>query len=384
ILERMKRHGEFSVRQTRPENGKWIFLIDEVRPPLNILVLTNLFHQDSWVRRAYPYFKFLHDPITATINVEPVSGTVGEVRTATFTVKIFDPAIELSTDLLPQFGEGLFHPLQSGRQPPGYLFERLGDPVKRELRDKQSRLYVFSRRFKHHALGEWHISAQPVSFTKNGVPQEIKSSGVTFVVNSQIGALNITDMPQPQSLIHLAEAPAVTPQVELPQAPVYWFDKYRWVADPDGVAKSLRSAAVPLGSFSAAMLYVLFLLWAARGKKQMVERHEKLWRLERRMDGAKAEGSYQKYEEALLAILRVAFPHLPSRPTREGVKADESIRGLWGAEKLGVLGRIFEELDRRYMKDFTPDPKTLLVLDRDIRSLFETVRRDLISGKEVG
>ena len=380
ILERVKRHGDFSVRQTRSENGKWTFLVDEVKPPLNILVLTNLFHQDSWVKRAYPHFKFLHEPVTAAISVEPVSGTVAEVRTVTFTVKIFDPAIELSADLLPQFGEGLFAPLQNGKQPPGYLFERLGESGKREFRDRRGRIYVFSWKFKHHALGEWNIQAQPVSFTKNGVTQEVKSSGFTFVVNSQIGALNITDMPQPRPLIHSAEALTAIPQAELPQIPAYWFDK---LPKPEFWVQYSHHGSVFFGVISLVMFFVVVLSVHIGKRMEKVTRRQRILKIDQTLEQARRERSYEKYNEALSSILTFLFPHLSSHPTWEEVKDDEGIRQTLEANKLEDLEHIFEELNRRHMRNFAVEPEALSDLGKFVGVFFETVRKRLLHGKEV-
>lgn len=380
IQERMKKYGDFSLRQTISENGAWIFLLDDVKPPLNILALINLTHNDSWMRRAYPRFRFLHDPIVASIVVEPVSGTVGEVRTVTFAIKVFDPAIKLLEDQLPQFGVGLFMPIQGNitspssiKYPPGYLFEVLGDSIKYPVKiEKRSRTYTTLWKFKNHALGEWIIPPQPVSYSKNGVENEIKSSGFTMIVNSQIGSLQIADMPVPRALIHPVEKLASTPDLVLSPVPSYWFDA--WVSDGKNAARyfeifSLILVVVAIGSMSIPMgRYFL------RNRKIATDRRGKIERIKKLLREANETCSYEKYSEALSFILTVAFSHLSSRPTWEEIKDDMLISEKLGVEIMKILEGTFYELGRRHSRNFTATTESLLELDKNIREVKEAAQ----------
>ena len=388
LQERMQKYGNFAPRQILNENGTWVFLVDEVRPPLNLLVLMNLFSKDSWVKRAYPRFKFLHDPIIASIVVEPVSGTVAEVRTVTFTIKIFDPMITLSTERLPEFGRGLFMPIQgspssppSVRYPPGYLFELMGDPVRPSVRqDRRSRTYMTSWKFKYHALGEWTIHPQTVSYAKNGVDQEIKSSGFTIVVNSQIGSLKITDMPVPRSLIHPYEKPAADPEVKLPPVPSYWFDA--WLTKPELVARYAWFAGIFLGILVLGSIGFIL----GRGEKIKWEktalRRGEIGRIRRLLEEASATSSYAKYEDALSAMLVMFFPHLTYRPTWEEIKDDQLVLGILGDETIQLLESVFTELGYRHRRAFSPTADGIAELDGNIRVIFATVKRTRVFRKE--
>ncbi|MDO8591145.1 MAG: hypothetical protein Q7R65_04190 [bacterium] len=378
LQERMKKYGDFSMRQTISENGAWIFLLDDIKPPLNILALINLMHNDSWVRRASPRFKFLHDPIIASIVVEPVSGTVGEVRTITFTIKVFDPAIKLLEDQLPQFGVGLFMPIQGNitpssiKYPPGYLFEVMGDPIKHPVRmEKRSRTFAISWKFKHHALGEWTISSQPVSYSKNGVESEIKSSGFTMVVNSQIGSIQIMDMPIPRTLIYPVEKPTPTPDLTLPPIPSYWFDP--WLPQIKFGERYAKYIIIFLVVFTGSSLSAPFIQRYSVRRKRILVYKRIVARIDGLLQDATEEHSYEKYNEALSLMLTALFPHLSSHPTWEEIKDDALISKKLGVEIMKVLEETFYELDRRHSRNFTDTVESLARLDKNIRKIKEVV-----------
>lgn len=389
LYERMKKYGDFSSRKTAYENGAWVFLVDEVKPPLNLLVFTNLIKNDSWVRRAYPHFRFLHDPITAFITVEPVSGTVGEVRTVTFTIEIFDPVILLSENELPEFGNGLFMPIQGTltapsaiKYPPGYLFELVGEPVKAPVRqDNRSRIYKISRKFKFYALGEWTINPQPVSYTKNGFTKEIKSLGFTLIVNSQIGNLKITDMPFPRSLIYSVKSQEIIAEVALPGIPSYWFDAWT----PKDAYKTIqysRLVSVSLGILGITILLAFAISKLNKAYKRMVSRRLLIGEIEKVIDSARDRKSYADYSEAFSRILVGLVPYFSSHPNWEEVKDDERVLRFFETEEREILRRIFIELLRRHKKDFVPEAGDLMRLDGDIRAIFEIARQHFTALEE--
>lgn len=379
LQERMKKYGDFSLRQTISENGAWIFLTDNVKPPLNVLALINLVNNDSWVRRAYPRFRFLHDPIIASIIVEPVSGTVGEARTVTFTIKVFDPAIKLLEDQLSQFGVGLFMPIQGNitspssiKYPPGYLFEVIGDAIKHPVRmEKRSRVYAVSWKFKHYALGEWTIPPQPVSYSRNGVESEIKSSGFTLVVNSQIGSLQITDMPVPRPLIYPALKPAPAPDLALSPIPQYWFDAWASDIKAERASRYLKILSLLLGVVAFGSMSMPIGRHLLRNQKIAADRSRKIEQIEKLLGEAEETRSYEKYNEALSYILTTAFPHLSSRPTWEEIKNDAFIHEKLEEDIMKILEPTFYELSRRHSKNFTATTESLAGLDKNIRKIKE-------------
>lgn len=376
LQERMRKYGDFMSRQTLNENGVWVFLIDEVKPPLNLLLLTNLISNDSWVERAFPRFKFLHNPIVSSIIVEPVSGTVGEVRKVIFTVKVFDPSIVLSTERLPEFGNGLFRPIQGSPsspgtiRDPGYLFEQMGDPVRYPVKqERRSRTYAAAWKFRHYALGEWTIPPQPVPYSKNGVDQEIKSSGFTLVVNSQIGSLKITDIPIPRPLIHPVQNPAPAPDLTLPPVPAYWFDA--WLPKPELAARYTGFAGKFFGALVLIGIIVFLVREFARDRKKAAYRRQAVKQVNRLFQEASATSSYAKYEDALSAALVLLFPHLTSRPAWEEIKDDKRVLGALGSDVAELLEKVFTELGRRHMRGFSPAPEDIAELNKNIRAVLD-------------
>lgn len=372
LYERMKKYGDFSPKQIISENGTFVFLIDEISPPLNLLVFANLIQNDSWVRHAYPRFRFLHDPIIANLTVEPVSGTVGEVRTITFTIKIFDPAITLSENELPEFGKGLFMPMQKQSYPPGYLFELLGDAAKLPIKlEKRSRTYTISWKFRHYALGEWTVPPQPISYVKNGVPQEIVSSNFTFIVNSQIGNLNITDMPFPHSLIYSSQTPEVISETALPPIPSYWFD--RWISSDNYLIRYAGLASALLGALGVGVMGILLIKIIGRTYSKKTSYRRLTKQIEDILSSAQNTRSYADYAEALSLILTALFPHLSSRPTWEEIKDDTLVREKLGVEMMKTMEETFYELERRYSRNPTATTESLAMLDKNIRRIREVV-----------
>lgn len=385
LIERMRIYGDFSVRQVVPRNGAWVFMIAEIKPPLNILVLTNLIQKDAWTRRAYPRFKFLQDAITASVSVDPVSGTVGEKRIVTLMIKVFDPEIKLLEDQLPQFYSGLFRPIRgyvsSPIYPPAYLEELIGGPVKHPVRVQgRSRIYAFSWEYRIGALGEWTIPPQPISYSKNGITQEITSSEFRLVVNSQIGNLKINDMPVPLPLLHPEKKLAPAPDVALPPVPSYWFDG--WMPRPELVARYSRVVGVFSVTVGIAILYVMVLFWGARGKRKVVAREDKIRKVRMLLEEARAARSYEKYGEALSAALAILFPRLSLHPTWDEVKENAFIREKLGDDLMKALEASFYELGRRYSRGFRPTRESLDELEGNIRKILEAAETIFLSGKE--
>ena len=378
LFERMKKYGDFSSRKTEYKNRAWVFLTDEVRPPLNLLVFTNLIKNDSWVRRAYPYFRFLNDPITAFVTVEPVSGTVGEVRTAILTIKIFDTDITLLENELPKFGDGLFSPMRgilsspsTMKHPPGYLFERIGGlviaPVKQE---KRSRTYVFSQRFKFGALGEWIIHPQTVGYTKKDDTREIKSSGFTLIVNSQVGNLKIDDMPYPRLLSYSTKVPKVVAKPMLPDIPPYWFDSWMFKKDYEFI-KYGRLSSLLLGMVVITILAMLIINSIKIIVRKTTLRGLLIKEVREIIDKASVDRSYTGYSDALSLILKGIAPSFSSHPIWEEVKGNERVLRTFNEKEFELLEEIFIELGRRHMRDFMPSNDDLMKLDKNIRIIFE-------------
>ena len=380
LLDRIRKYGNFTLRQAISEGNTWVFLLDEIKPPLNLLVLTNLIANDPWIKSAYPRFKFLHDPIVASVYVEPVSGTIGETRTATLKIKIFDPAITIAQNSQPEFGQGLFKPFQGSssspstmREIPGYLFERVGSPAREPARmRKRSRIYTTSWQFKSYAIGEWTINPLTVSYVKKGVGVgEIKSSEFTFVVNSQIGNLKITDMPSPRPLIFATEKGAISVEVILPPVPTYWFDNL--FSRADIVARYAKVAGMLMFLVSSVGLVIvaMCLFRERRGKMRIYSK--KFERIAELLQEARRDSSYSKYQDVLSLMLVTLFPNLPSSSSWEDININD-VCGVFGAENMARLEKAFGTLGKRFPRDFVPDSEETAKLHADLESILAFVK----------
>lgn len=385
LYERMKKYGDFLSRKTEYENGAWVFLIDEVKPPLNLLVFTNLIKNDSWVRRAYPRFKFLHDSITASITVGPVSGTVSETRIVTLTIKIFDPEIVLLENDLPEFGSGLFMPIQGDlsipstiKYPPSYLFGLVGEPTKSLVKNKnRSQVYEVYQKFNFYALGEWTIHHQPVSYTKNGITKEIMSSGFTLIVNSQIGNLKITDMPFPRPLIHISKPSKINTELIPLDIPSYWFDA--WMPkNAYMVIQYARIISLLLIMLFVVMLAVLIMSKIRETNRKTVLRRSIINEIREILDRAKTHKSYTDYNEALSRILKGMAPSLPLHPTWKDIEENDDILKVLNPEWRELVRQTLVELDRRHMRNFEPLSGELIRIDEDIREIFCMALRNFV------
>lgn len=373
LEKRIHRFGEFVVRQSIPEDNERVLLFGSVKPPLNPLILINLIHQDSWVKRAHPRFKYLHDPVVATLVVEPVSGTVSEPRKITLTITVFDSRIKIAEEFIPTFGEGRFAPTVNNKQPPAFPFQVVGSRKSHTYSDKRSRSLVYVWEFKNYAIGEWEVPAQPLAYEKDGQQYKTNTTSASFVVNSQIGSLKISDMPPPRVLPFPSAKPSAE-GAESPPPPVYWFD--RWVKNPAGLV--FYGHRLTLFFAAASVLLVAAVFWQPlmRLRTNRVKQRTFKEKIEALCREAKEENSYKKLHDALCAVLSSAFPELSSHPTLKEVEEAQGVCSvLVHNDMWDRLTWVFNGLNKRHKEGFVADEKETKSLVSDVRLLADKLGR---------
>ncbi|KKU05417.1 MAG: hypothetical protein UX07_C0017G0007 [Parcubacteria group bacterium GW2011_GWA2_45_30] len=369
VRNRIARFGKFEIIKSVADGEGWVLLTGDIAPPLNLFILSNLVHKDTWIRRAYPYFRHLHDSIVSEFRVEPISGTVGEPRKFVWVIHIFDPKIILNEQRLPNFGEGQFMPMVSGTPPANYLFkagkrQRLQDVV-----GKRSRVVTFVWPFWHYALGEWMVAPQPVAYEKDGTSGTIVSNQAKFVVTSLIGSLGIDDMPPP-SILQILEKNISEPKIEFPALPVYWFD--RWVKDP----AHLSSYGYKI-SFLFLLPVGVVLIWRLyrHAERARVEAGARI-RLRKDIlglcDTAEKTLSYDIIYDAASKILYSTFLQLSHRPTIGEIAEHADVISVLG-ESWENVQSLLHELERRHEKSFKPDPQVVPKLLEAVRALISVL-----------
>lgn len=340
LEKRIRRFGNFELRQSKMEQQRWVFFLAEVKPPLHILLLTNLVNKDSWVKRAYPHFKYLHDPIVSTLEVEPVSGTVNEARIIRFSIKIFDPAINLKEDLLPNFGEGKFIPVSGDSSPQPLFFFLDGDGDRREFFGAKSRTVVFSWKFHNYAIGEWVISGQSIQYEKNGVLSNITSPQASMVVTSLVGNLAVNDMPSPKTLTVPNQKYNIKPttSASLPATLPYWFE--RWIE----AKTATRYSFLAIIYLSGAAIFLCLLTIAphvAKWVKKQRQENQFFRNIEKICNEAAIDaslGSYKKLEDAARRI-----------------EKKFSEKSILDNETRQSLSSIYQSLSVMHAPDFSPE-----------------------------
>ena len=358
LSQHLKSISEFSTNQTKQEQNAWLFMIDDIKPPLHIYSLINLIHEDTWVKSVRPQFTYLHAPVIAVLEVMPISGTVDETRVIRLSLHVFDDAIKIREDLLPQFGEGKF--ITDPLPPPLFFFPSVGE---RELPrvDRDARGYVMSVqwKFRMFAVGEWTIPSQTIAYERMGEQLTIPSPPGPFVVTSLVGRLAIKDMPSPQVLPTLEKPNLPAPQ-KTPQLPLYWFDD--WIAHPLSAARYSFFAALAL-----AVVTIIFpLTWGIAAFREKSRKNLEMKMLVAEWMNICREASdkvclesYRKLEDVLMSMLILAFPDmLPRNPVLKDIESFGA-RDSFDHDSWDAVCVLYEEFECTHAKDFMPDKQTL-------------------------
>ena len=366
IKLRMKRFGEFKLGTATLEKDEWVFPVTAVKPPLNVFILINLVHEDDWVKRASPMFRYLHDPIVSTITIMPPSGTIDEPRTLRWTIHIYDPRITFDEKLLPEFGKGTFLPTINGKSAASYLFSVMSEREKSEREDGRGKEIMYSWPFKEYWIGELTIVPQPFSYEIDGSPNKMFTTAATFVVTSLIGQLKIDDMPFPRVLpIPPAVQPAGINMASLPAVPVYWFDA--WISDAHSVVFYAH-----LIIFACVVILLLLgfrdvIAWAKYRRTQEVAKEQFRLCINQFCTQAWMECSYVPLYDAVSAILTKAFPDLPKHPLLKDIAMIEDVLTT---QMRVVLNNLFSEFDKMYAKDFATKIGDVEIVSEYVRNVY--------------
>ena len=377
IERRIKRFGQFKVGTATQQQDEWIFPVTAVKPPLNLFILINLVHEDDWVKRAYPQFRYLQDPIMSRMSISPPSGTIDEPRTLRWTVHIFDPAIAFDEKLLPEFGKGTFVPQAGGKAAPSYFFTAMSERERLDVPNSRGKEMVFSWTFRQYAVGEWTIPPQPFAYAINGVQNKLDTSSATFVVTSLIGQLKIDDMPSPRVLpIPAAKPSAKVNTASLPVLPVYWFD--RWSADVLSVV--FYATLIMFACLAGALLLVFaqVIVSVKHARKRVAAKERFLVRIDEFCEQAQAQYSYAPLYEAMCAIIVKAFPHLRKHPLLKDIEEDAEMQHVIRGRMWFVLNALFLEFDKMYAKDFaveTSDVQRVSPYIYEVHAFFEPMMK---------
>lgn len=358
IGKRLKRFGEFSIRQTAPEGRGWLFIIDEVKSPLHLYPLINLIKSDAWVKSVRPKFRYLHQAIVSTLEIVPISGTVDETRTVRLFIRVFDPEIKIRIDLLPNFGEGKFIP--NPVPPPLFFFPSVGArESSQEFADARGKVLSFQWRFRLFAPGEWTILPQTIAYERQGEQFTVSFPQVPFVVTSLIGNLAINDMPSPKLLPlpdNISNAPA---QETAPVFPSRWFDTFITQVLPIAKASHLLAIIAVVMGIGFPVFWGVNWLGKKMKRELEIETLIRTWRdvCYRACQDASRE-SYQKLETTLMRVLYLAFSDkLPHHPILKDV--EEQTRDAFDDNQWKALCMLYEELGNVHARNFIPDKDIL-------------------------
>lgn len=387
LVQRLQKYGDFKVRQVKGYQDGFRITLDSVKPPLNIYLLANLVHKDAWVAGASPMFRYLEEPVTASIRVEPVTGTLAEIRRVTLEIRILDVRYALREDLLNKFGEGKeFIPKSADSPPSRMLFYILGDDKNQnpscqcdrsDVRQGRARVIRFSWRFKHYEVGkeenkpnqgEWVIASPKIVLERGTEAMEVKAQPATFAVMSLIGSIVIPDMPPPLQILVSGNAEKVGVLPETLHEPQYWFD--RWLADPPAVMIRNRMSQVSFILLVAALFFFLRpqLKTASQRRRDRLEMYRFLGKLREDARAALDQPPATAYETLFVAmsLFLSRTLGLPSRPDWKDV---EDRQAEIPGNIFGNLNFFFTAETERYQPGFTPDAKKI----RDMYDALEAV-----------
>lgn len=358
LAARMKNYGEFTVRQSKQVEAAWLYLIDDLKPPLNIYLLANLANGDEWVAWARPHFRYIQAPVAAMMRVSPVSGTVDETRELVLSIRVFDTTrVTMRLDLFPDFGPGKFMP--SPAPQPLFFFPNVGErQPPQEYTDARGKVIVLRWRFRLLAAGEWTIPLQKVSYELEGKERGVDAPPAAFVVTSLIGNFQIADMPAPMALVIPAYLKREISAADIViQMPAHWMG--RWVVYVPLVSISLRWVAIL--SLAGAVILVGARAGRAAHSEIMCEFRMRAlfhdWR--NRCRRGVSRDAYLELENVLWEILSTAFPAiLAQHPTWKDV--EDEVGCILDPAILRTIESIFDDLGEVYTPEFSPNPAVIV------------------------
>lgn len=386
ILQELKKYGDFTIGAvTVSEDRIFHISFSEIKPPLTLLRLVNLAATDSWVRRAYPRFRYLHPPVTAELKVTPETGQLDEIRTVSLVIQNFAPErIQIDPKLISPLGSAEFipKPVSGGK---ARHFEVSPEPEVNRVRNGPGEIVTLTwklRLFEVQAtgtdsVGKWMISGPPINFTDNGELKTITTNVANFFVISHLAGV-VTSFP-PAALLTVPEIQVTS----FPAAP--FISSSRLDSIPFIARLPFRPVLLSYASFILAGLFGMVSL--VRGRTLLQRRNQQIFRgplekpwqevcmqlLHKAQQHPSLE-SYEKVYEALSLALKNLFPG-ELNPHPEFGEVMENCGSRLDEKERDLFKTIYGELEKVYRPHFTPQEETLTRLTSDVRSLIMSLKR---------
>lgn len=234
-----KKFGNNLLNSIIPAGSAWhlslkqFFFLENDAMQLHALSFANLLSKSEtfwWVKRVYPRFVFLHEPVIAKVSVSPVSGTVGEERTVTLVLRIFAEKasdVEIADMDIPEFYQGNFIPMSQGKPPQASFI----DPARGVEKKPRVQIGPNEWRIEHQYRfgmyapeGEWLITGVVIPYMYKGEQRQLKVEPVTFLVRPHLDRkYRLTDIPAAFPI-----SPPALPGFTFaePVATTAWFDPF--------------------------------------------------------------------------------------------------------------------------------------------------------------
>lgn len=395
--------GDAMIHEVTPEGGVWhvslkrLFFLGEKNLPLHALSLANFLERSTklfWVKRAYPKFAFLRDPVIASVAVTPVTGTVGEERMVTLSIRVFGKTADevvIDEGGIPEFMQGKFVPLSNDKPPMASFFDVRKTFTKEARRQIGPNEWYIEHRY---TLGlyapeqEWTISGIEFPYEYKGKKMSAKVSPVTFFVRAHLDdKYQLSDIPEAYLMPTLG-VPDVLPKA--PEAKAEWFDP---LARTIGGRGHLLLASLLVGIIGTLALFTLLALYvrermalaeASRPKRRVWSAGELDLVLGKSEIVEDSQIAYRQLHDALSTLLSQRFPEIPMRnATFQHVKElAGGVPELFSAStgQSPDLEELFEDLERRHAPGFLDSPRELLRSNQAsiglrIRQLAEVLRK---------
>lgn len=396
------------IHEITPEGSVWhisfkrLFFLNDKRLPLHVLSLANFLERSTklfWVKRAYPKFAFLRDPVVATLAVFPATGTVGEERVATLSIRMFGKTaadVVIDENSIPEFMQGKFVPLAGGNPPQAAFRDEARKPPVKGLRKQVGpnewsieHQYTFGL---YAPEPEWVISGLSILYEYKKAKKIAMVPPVTFFVRAHLDEkFALSDIPEAYLMPALGFS-GIAPAI--PAAKNEWFDPLAQVL---GGRERLSLSLLSIASVAAlvALSLGVVLIMRHRANIRSLRPLHHVWSTEELRDVLRGsetiedqEDAYRLLHNALSLVLHQRFPEIPERnATFQHVK--ELAGGLCAifpedTERSLDLEELFEDLEQRHAPGFLDNSADQLRVHRASISARIVALREILYRSEGG
>jgi hypothetical protein len=397
-----KYFGNVGIQEITPEGNVWhvtftsLFFLDGERLSLTVLSIANLIQTSDafvWVKRAYPKFAFLNQPVIPSLSVYPLSGTVGEQRTVVVGFRIFGKTssdVVIDESDIPEFLQGSFVPKANDKPPQTSFVEAIGAVQKEDLRQVGPNEWYFEHRYTFGLYApepDWVFPSFKIPYTYRGVRKEMELPVTTFFVRPHLDSKNqIADIPSAfqiplPNFLGLKALPPIDTTA--------WFDPL--AARIGGRKNVVMASEVMLGS-SAVMAFAFIGVLAFRGFSRAWPRRERRGitqvRLAALLKSAEEEPNNRKSLQAYHKALSEVFHSWDPQFSR-GNLTYQDVRSRLGSlvgrgdliahlERSVGLEELFDEIESRNDPAFDfRDENDLKALGTNLRLKIEKLAEEL-------